>query len=78
MKVDAPSDVQGRIIRCTHRAKLIADTLDAFAHTEVKDPDRDSLTALGLVAEELADELGLIEQAYLGEANKPAFAGGAR
>lgn len=48
MKVTAPDDLQGRLIACTNRVKLVRDTLTAFAERD-SSPERDSLDALSCV-----------------------------
>ena len=55
MKVEAADDLQGRMIRCEQREKMIGAALVALAHSEVEDPDPDTLDALGQVAFELAE-----------------------
>lgn len=69
MKVDQPTDLHGRLITTTMRAKMIGHALLAIGHSDFIAPDRDSLSALGEVAEELSDELEAITVAYLDEAN---------
>lgn len=71
MKVEAPDDLPGRMVCTQQRAKMISDSLQAIARSELQDPNRDTLYALGAAAAELADELAAIEDAYV-------FKGGAR
>jgi hypothetical protein len=69
MKVDTPNDLQGRLIRCQERAKMIGFALEAIGHSDLQDPDRDALEGFGAAALELADELRAIEEAYVDKAN---------
>lgn len=64
MKVKFSNDLHGRMIRCQNRAKMIGTTLQAIAHSDLEDPDRDSLQELGEVAIELAEELDKWWAAY--------------
>lgn len=75
MKVEAPADLQGRMYACRQRAKMIGTALQAITHSELCEPDTDTLNALGAVALELSEELEAIERAYGSEANAE---GGAR
>jgi hypothetical protein len=67
MKVEAPRDLQGRLLRCQNRAQMIHEALEAFAHSDMRRPSSEALDALGDCAEELADEIAAIEAAYVGE-----------
>jgi hypothetical protein len=59
MKVTAPNDLQGRIIRCTNRARLITDALERYAGADGDGwtPSEETLKGLSQVADELCDEL---------------------
>jgi hypothetical protein len=74
MKVTAPSDLSGRLIRCKQRANPIFYTLLAFAYSDMKRPDDDSMKALADVAEELSDELQAIDEAYNSEGTRTDLA----
>jgi hypothetical protein len=76
MKVAYPKDLEGRLIRCNHRARLIAEALEAFTiegraldakHASVSPQ---ALSALGDIADELGDEIAAIDQAYCNEHNE--------
>ena len=77
MKVTAPKDLQGRIIQCTNRARLITDAIEMYAGYDGggRTPSEESLKGLATITEELGDELAAIERAYVDEANAT---GGAR
>jgi len=66
MKVDFVNDLDGRLTACAQRAKLIAKTLQAFGTSDHDAPDGEALYALGMVAEELADELEAIRNVSAG------------
>jgi hypothetical protein len=42
MKVDAPTDLDGRLILCEQRAHMIGTALEALATSELQDPDKDT------------------------------------
>jgi hypothetical protein len=67
MKVHAPNDLQGRLIRCEQRAKMIGDGLEAIAHSDYTEPDADALGGFAAAALELVDELKAIGEAYAAE-----------
>ena len=70
MNVEAPHDLHGRIIDCQKHARMIGVALQAIAHSDMEDPDRDALYGLGAVARDLANELKTIESAYVQESNR--------
>lgn len=70
MKVDAPNDLEGRMICCVHRAKLVAEALYVFGHAAGDvEVSPEALKGLSLVAEELADELEALGDAHILESN---------
>ena len=85
MKVEFPDDLDGRMIHCAQRAKLIATTLQAWSVSQLDAPNLDALYALGSVAEELAEEIeaiqaaaNAVENARYDEERRRAGVGGAR
>jgi hypothetical protein len=66
MNVTAPSDLQGRLIHAEQRARMIAESLQVFgqASRDLGPPSADALWAFGATAEEIADELRAINDAY--------------
>ena len=66
MKVTAPNDLQGRLIRAARRARTASVSLLTMTHC-VEDfrLEPAAVQGVGDMLEELADELDAIEQAYV-------------
>lgn len=62
-------DLHGRLINCSHRAKMIGQALEALAHSDRADLQKETLYGFGAVAEELAGEIEGIIAAYVAESN---------
>jgi hypothetical protein len=71
MKVTHPTDLEGRMLAVEMRVRLLIESFAAFAaaYGDVGPPTANMLTAVSAIAEEAADEMLAIHDAYVSEAN---------
>lgn len=72
---EAAGDLDGRMILCEQRAKMIGQSLQALAHSDLEATDEDTINAFGQLARELAEEIEAIRNAYIDRANATFTAG---